>query len=120
MHKDLPAASADPFHFEQALWDLIDNAVHAAEDAARPHPQIKITASQRGHEIVVAVKDNGCGVNQKIRDRLFEPFFTGRNEASGLGLTLALALVTEVGGRILLAETNEDGSLFEILLPRWT
>lgn len=117
---NLTAIVIDPFHIEQALWELVDNAVHAAENSAQPQSSIEISVAQRNCEIVIAVRDNGGGVPEMIRDRLFEPFVTARQKAAGLGLSLALALVNQAGGNIKLAESTDEGSVFEILLPKET
>jgi signal transduction histidine kinase len=107
----------DPSTLEQALWELLENARLAAMHPERSHPVVEVSTSRRGLEIVVGVLDNGIGVPQNERARIFEPFFTTRQEAAGLGLPLAAALVKESGGRLVLARSDEGGSLFEILLP---
>lgn len=107
----------DSSTLEQALWELLENARQAATHPERSHPVMEVSTSRRGPEIVVGVLDNGIGVPQDERARIFEPFFTSRQEAAGLGLPLAAALVRGAGGRLVLARSDERGSLFEIVLP---
>ncbi len=117
---DLPTLAVDPFILEQALWELLDNAVRSTTEAARDRPYIEISTSVRNDEIVVAVQDNGCGVPEDVKTRIFEPFFSTREKAAGLGLALALAGATSAGGRIELASSNGQGSLFELIFSGQT
>jgi signal transduction histidine kinase len=114
---DLQFVARNPSGLEHALWELLENARLAATHAERTRPVVEVSTSQRGPEIVVGVLDNGIGVPQSERSRIFEPFFTTRAQAAGLGLPLAAALVRQCGGRLVLARSDEAGSLFEILLP---
>jgi signal transduction histidine kinase len=114
---DLAPVHIDPFAVEQALWELLDNAVRATADAARTDPRLEISGCRRDDRIVITVGDNGCGVPEDERVRIFEPFFSTHLKAAGLGLALALALANQAGGHIELIKTSEQGSTFEFCLP---
>jgi anti-sigma regulatory factor (Ser/Thr protein kinase) len=113
---DQPAAS-DPFHLEQAVWELIDNALRATERTAPLRPEVEVSACQCERGLVIAVRDNGCGVPRELRTKIFDPFFSTYPDRAGLGLTLAAALAADLGGRVELRDAVEAGSVFEICLP---
>jgi C4-dicarboxylate-specific signal transduction histidine kinase len=112
---DLPPAAGDPFSLEQALWELIDNALRATAEVASP--RIELSVCRRGTHLVAGVRDNGCGVPPELRGKIFGPFFTTCPGAAGLGLPLAVALAGELGGTVQLADAGPPGSLFELALP---
>jgi signal transduction histidine kinase len=114
---DLPLAAAEPVGFVHALWEILDNAVQAALQAAQPPGRVQLSAQHRGRVIVFEVRDNGRGVPEAIQSKVFEPFFSTRPEAIGLGLALAQLLVEDAGGTVALAESDANGSVFELSLP---
>lgn len=114
---DLAQARVDSFAAELGLGELLDNAVYAVLEAGRQEPRLEISAARRDDQIVFAVGDNGRGVADEDRPKIFEPFFTNNCDSAGLGLSLALALAKQVGGRIELSQSSDQGSVFELCLP---
>jgi two-component system C4-dicarboxylate transport sensor histidine kinase DctB len=112
---DLPPGAGDPFSLEQALWELIDNALRATAEVASP--RIELSVRRRDTCLVVGVRDNGCGVPPELHGRIFDPFFTTCPGAAGLGLPLAVALAQDLGGTVQLVDAGPAGSLFELALP---
>jgi two-component system nitrogen regulation sensor histidine kinase NtrY len=80
--------TADPELVEQVLINLLLNALHAVED--RPNGEIRMEAGldERGR-VVVEVIDNGPGISEEAREKIFVPFFTTKQEGSGIGLSLS-------------------------------
>lgn len=117
LEPNLWVGPSDPAALEQAVWELLDNAGRASQEAGRSPGVAEILAFVRGSDIVVGVRDNGCGVPADKHDEIFEPFFTTRDSAAGVGLSLAAAIAREVGGRIEVATSDENGSTFEMQLP---
>ncbi len=116
----LPAALAeieldvDPLRLEQALGNLLDNALQAAEVGVR------ISAELAADQLLLRVEDDGPGVATDAVGRLFEPFFTTKpaGQGTGLGLAVAQAAVAEHGGRLSLVEpAAARGACFQIALP---
>ena len=69
--------------------------------------------------VALAVKDNGCGMDEETRARLFEPFFTTKNpgEGTGLGLAMVERIVSEAGGRIAVESEPGRGTSIEVFFP---
>lgn len=96
-----------------ALGNLIDNALRVSpSDAA-----IRLSAHRKGGDVVLAVADDGPGVPIALRERVFEPFFTTRSDGTGLGLAVVRSVVSAHGGNVVVAQTSDAGSVFEIRLP---
>ncbi len=113
----LPQIEGDEEQLEQVLLNLIGNAVQAMEPRGiltlRAYPLEKDGQSLVG----IDVQDNGPGIPEEIRDRIFNPFFTTKDEGTGLGLTVSRRIVEEHGGRIMVASELYKGSTFTIELP---
>jgi signal transduction histidine kinase len=105
---------------ESVLVNLVQNACHALlEDPDCAAPAVTISCDVEGNaqpELVIRVADNGPGVPEALRERIFYPFFTTRESGSGVGLALAQKLVAAHGGSLLL-ERQRVGACFAIHLP---
>lgn len=99
---------------------LVLNACRALEGVQGPR-EVKVTSSYRGRsgEVVMKVKDNGPGIAQAARARLFEPLFTTREPAAGNGFGLALShrIVAAHGGMLYLESAPGARAVFCIRLP---
>jgi two-component system, NtrC family, sensor histidine kinase HydH len=103
----------DPDLLCQAVLGLVDNAAHFSPAGAA----VEIALRSEGDQIVIAVDDSGPGVPAALRDKLFEPFFTTREEGSGLGLAIVRQIVQAHGGRVVAGERPGGGARFELHLP---
>jgi signal transduction histidine kinase len=106
----------------QVLLNLIVNAAHALADQNHSPETGRIDVKTRREDdmIVVTVADNGCGIPENIRERIFDPFFTSKEvgRGTGQGLAIARAIVVEQhGGRITVESKVGVGSTFEVWLP---
>lgn len=113
---DLPRVLGDPSGLRQVFMNLLVNAHQAIEGPGL----VEVTTDQLDEATVaVVIRDNGCGMSQQIRDRIWEPFFTTKEVGKGVGLGLALTynLVKRHGGDIRLESREGEGSLFTVLLP---
>jgi len=107
----MPGVLADPVLLRTALVNLIGNAVKFSSDAEQPH--IEVNASVEGRDVVVRVKDNGCGFPAELAPRLFEPFFRvpgSRPHGHGLGLSVARRAIEAMGGHIWAVPQAERGA----------
>ena len=119
--EDVPAGMmvrADPEQLYRVLGNLIRNARQAIIAAGSPG-EISIQASETDTSWAIRVTDTGPGLPPKARDHLFQPFHGGtRKGGFGLGLAIASELVRGHGGQLLLIQTGEGGTTFEIRLPK--
>lgn len=116
MPDDPVLVAADSVEMEQVVFNLARNAIEAtsANDDAG---QVTITLRQDAGRTVLDIADNGPGVPEELRRRLFTPFTTTRPNGTGLGLALSQRLVERAGGDISLAEAG-PGATFRVVLPR--
>src|SRR2546425_498859 len=116
----LPEIRVDPMRLEQALTEIVSNALDAmrSPDGGR----LEIAASAQGaaggaNGVVLEITDSGPGIPAEILPNLGEPFFTTRPEGTGLGLAIAKRYVEEAGGRLEIASTVGRGTTVRIVLP---
>jgi len=111
----VPAIMANQQNLEQIILNLIINAVQAID---HDHGNIKITTGYKKKTgmIVLSVEDNGKGIDPAISDKIFDPFFTGRQEEGGTGLGLAIthSLVKANNGSISFDSQKGKGALFSV------
>lgn len=107
---------ADPVEMEQVAFNLLRNAIEAtagADDRGR----VAVALRQETDRAVLEIADNGPGVAEELRPRLFTPFTTTRPDGTGLGLALSQRLVERAGGEIGLLDGG-PGATFRVVLPR--
>lgn len=102
---------ADPKMMERVLTNLIGNAIIFVEDCDTK--KIAIRLYKKDFRTVLSVEDTGNGIPIEIKDKIFMPFFTTRQNGSGIGLTLAKSIIEAHNGYITHRNT-EDGSIFEV------
>lgn len=107
--------SFDPRKLERALYNLLANACEAAKrDAA----EVSVSLERAGDKMTIRVADNGSGIPESIRWVLFEPFVSfGKENGTGLGLTVVQKIVQDHGGEVAVEQTSERGTVFRVTLP---
>ena len=103
----------------RAIFNLVENGVKYN----RPGGSVCVSASRRGEEAVIEIKDTGCGIPEDFRESVFQPFFRvdkSRSREKG-GVGLGLSLVWEIahlhGGDVRIRESGESGTAIELTLP---
>ena len=115
---DLPPILADREQFKQVLINLLNNAVEATGEAGRI-----VIATSEGSDpdgrkmVVVRVSDTGAGMSEEVRARVFEPFFSTKDEGTGLGLCIAARIMARHEGRLVVESSGETGTTLAIYLP---
>jgi two-component system nitrogen regulation sensor histidine kinase NtrY len=114
---DLPNFEFDPEQISEVVHNLVQNSV----DAIVQNGRIKISTGVRNHTerawASLTVQDDGMGMNEKIQQQAFTPYFTTKPKGTGLGLAIVHRIVNEHGGKILIESEPGKGTTFEILLP---
>jgi signal transduction histidine kinase len=117
----LPPVLCYPAEMNQVFLNLIVNAVHAIETSGKQIPgRIVIETSHRGDSAIIRVSDNGTGIPEAIRDRIFDLFFTTKEVGQGTGQGLAICHSVVVGkhhGTIEIDSEEGEGATFTIKLP---
>ncbi|MFZ5718888.1 MAG: sensor histidine kinase [Pseudomonadota bacterium] len=111
---------ADPDHLHRILVNLFRNARQALEhQVGREEPaRIEVSMEALGGACLIRISDNGPGIPERIRERLFQPFAgSGRPDSTGLGLAIARELAQGHGGDLSLSVTGPQGTVFELRLP---
>ena len=105
----------DPKRLERALYNLVLNACEAVV-ANAGSILIELREIRDGAEI--RISDNGHGIPESIRGKLFEPFVSqGKENGTGLGLTVVQKIVQDHGGDIVVEKTSPEGTVFRLVLP---
>ncbi len=116
---DVPTiVDADQARLSQALFNLISNAVDAANARELGEVRVAISVGTKGGALI-EISDNGPGIEGNVLDRVFEPFFTTKPiaTASGLGLPISHAIVSSLGGRLALESAPGAGTVALVQLP---
>ncbi len=101
---------ADENQISQVLINLLKNAIQAVESKA--NPSIKIRAGFQAHRPQIAIIDNGTGISEAVQEQIFIPFFTTKENGSGIGLSISRQIMRNHGGNIRLVSQPEVGSQF--------
>jgi signal transduction histidine kinase len=110
----------DARKIERALYNLILNGCQAARNASEP-PEIRVTLVETEDRIGFLISDNGPGVQEAIRESLFQPFVSsGKASGIGLGLTLAQKIAQEHGGDVTLVESAPGRTVFQFSVAKAT
>ena len=102
----------------QVLVNLLHNAIEAMRDTPLQQREIVIEVTMADNNyVVVAIQDNGVGIEQDARDQVFMPFYTTRAKGLGLGLSLSYSIIQAHGGRMWTEPNNQQGTAFRFTLP---
>ena len=104
--------------------NLYNNAFFAVNEKKQQNgdgykPVVSVSTERTDGRIIISVKDNGNGITEQNRDKIFQPFFTTKptGQGTGLGLSLAYDIVKAHGGEIKLETKDGDGTVFAIEFP---
>lgn len=129
--EELWLAKLDAGHMEDALLNISINAMHAIEDKGqlviRTHNQLveyeqaEALEIRPGDYVVVTFDDNGCGMDQATRDKIFEPFYSTKGQlGTGLGLSQVYSFIKRSRGAITVESEPGEGARFSLYFPRCT
>lgn len=120
----LPPIMAHDNRLQQVFFNLVTNARDAIDEKrerlpGRPAGSIVISTGAREGRVVVAVADDGIGISDAVRDKIFEPFFSTKESSHdmGLGLAITYGIVKDYGGEIAIASREGEGATFTLSFP---
>ncbi|MGI9292041.1 MAG: sensor histidine kinase [Gammaproteobacteria bacterium] len=115
-------AHMDPSHLHQVIWNLCENAVkYASEAAGAIAVEISLDRTSNGRPLL-QIQDHGPGIPEELQETVFEPFATGRKGGTGLGLYICKELCERNGANLRYRSRSSGGSIFEIVFAdpdRW-
>ncbi|MDQ3365512.1 MAG: HAMP domain-containing histidine kinase [Myxococcota bacterium] len=102
--------SLDQARIREVIINLVDNAVAAG-------PPVHVTVRHADRALVIDIADRGAGIAEEDREKIFEPFFTGKTQGTGLGLAVVRRVIDLHGGRITVLANPGGGALFRAEIP---
>jgi two-component system sensor kinase FixL len=112
----LPDIPVDRVQIQQVLVNLMRNAVEAMEDSARKELSLSVGHAQPGM-VEFRLRDSGPGLSGKIRERIFEPFNSTKEDGMGVGLSICKRIIQDHSGRIWVEDAPGGGAIFCFALP---
>lgn len=104
--------------FSQVVLNILNNAKDALIDANVKNPKISVKISQLGSKILISIEDNAGGISEDLVERIFEPYFTTKEEGkgTGIGLYMSKMIIEDHMNGSLSAKNFHDGMLFGIII----
>jgi signal transduction histidine kinase len=103
----------DPEQLSQVLLNLVINAIQAMPEGG----EVLLSARVTDGMVSIEVRDEGCGVSERDMEHLYDPFFTTKENGTGLGLPVAHQIVAQLGGSLMAEHNPERGMTFSVRLP---
>lgn len=124
LDESVPSVNIDMRQLRQAILNLLRNASEAATSVSSREARIHVCTEhvQHPHDegVTIHIHDNGAGIPLETQEKIFDPFFSTKEEGSGLGLPLTQQIITGHGGEISCKSAPNQGTTFSIFLPKDT
>ena len=102
----------------QVIWNMISNAVQAMPEGGKLKIETRAVFNDTKEYLEIRISDNGCGIEEKNQDKVFEPFYTTKKNGTGLGLAIVNRIVESHMGKIRIKSKPGKGTDCMVLLPR--
>lgn len=112
--KELPVVLGDSSQLKQLLFNVTKNAMEAMQDGG----SIAIEADCDDAFVFLRVKDSGCGIDRDDISKIYEPFFTTKNNGHGLGMMIVMRIMREHGGQVGIDSTPGKGTMVTLQFPK--
>src|SRR5271166_6370229 len=118
LSSDLPLVAADRVQLQQVILNLIVNAMEAMSGVGdRPRELLVVTGASDLNEVFVEVRDSGPGLDSANLNRLFDEYYTTKQEGMGMGLSISRSIIEAHGGRLWATPNQPHGAVFRFTLP---
>jgi signal transduction histidine kinase len=111
----LPTVQADRVQIQQALINLLHNAIEAMEGIVERPRVLGVSSQLESGDLLVRIRDTGCGITQPTL--IFDPFFTTKESGMGMGLSICRSIVESHGGHLWATPNDGAGTTFSFTLP---
>lgn len=118
LDSSLPTTNLDREQIKRVIINLLENAVAALDDKGRI--TVESTYNPELQIITLTIADNGCGIRDEDKPRLFEPYFSTKKTGTGLGLAIVSTIIADHNGYIRVRDNHPRGARFIIELPAAT
>ena len=115
--ENLPEIKCDPEQLKEVFVNLVENACQAMGRGGHITITENVEPGENGSVCVIHVQDNGPGMSEKIAEKIFNPFFTTKDEGTGLGLSIVERIIENHNGRIRVESREGEGACFIVTLP---
>ena len=113
IRKDFPKLKADPTYIQRILTNLSNNALQAMPNGGK----LTITAVAKNGKAIISIEDNGEGIPENVRSKLFTPLITTKSKGQGFGLSVVKRFTEALGGTVTFESEIGKGTKFIIELP---
>jgi signal transduction histidine kinase len=113
----LPEVMAERVQLQQALLNLVMNAVDAMSAVTGRERRLTVKSQLDVHGVRIAVEDSGTGIDRGYVDRIFDYFFTTKPYGMGMGLSICRSIIESHGGRLWFSSRSSHGTTFYVQLP---
>lgn len=113
----LPEFKFDPGQIKRVLVNLIENAIDAVHKETKPQVKVTTEYNARFRVLKVSIADNGVGIHQRDKGRIFEPYYSTKEKGTGLGLPIVKSIVEDHNGVIRALENEPQGTRMFIEIP---
>ena len=113
----IPILPMDRNGLRRAFLNILSNAVEALENVSKPTVQISVSVNTDRSVLHIAVSDNGPGLTENERSRLFEPYFSRKKGGTGLGLTIVRSIIADHKGYVRADTSPHGGAMITVELP---
>jgi signal transduction histidine kinase len=110
---ELPAVEGDRERLRQVFTNILLNAAQAMPGTGK----LRLSGTVEGHWARIQITDTGLGMNESVRAKIFNPFFTTKSSGTGLGLSVSYGIIRAHGGSIAVSSSEGQGTVFQIDLP---
>ncbi len=117
LDEQLPEFKFDPDQIKRVLINLIENAIDATHTEAKPQVVVSTEYNIKFRVLKITIADNGVGIPQRDRVRIFEPYYSTKEKGTGLGLPIVKSIIEDHGGVLRALENRPTGTRMQIEIP---